>query len=81
MIVDAGGGTVDITVNEVVSVGPPPVPMGGDSGAGAAAAAAGAMGAITVREVCPPSGGPWGGTFADAGGLAALVCSVECALL
>lgn len=25
------------------------------------------MGAITVREVCPPSGGAWGGTYADAG--------------
>jgi len=42
MIVDCGGGTVDITVDEVASREP-----------------------LTLREVAPASGGPWGATYVD----------------
>lgn len=40
MVLDLGGGTMDITAHEVQR----------DS---------------TLRELCPPSGGPWGGTLVD----------------
>jgi hypothetical protein len=43
LIVDAGGGTVDCTVSELVGQNPP-----------------------RLREILPPSGGPWGGTMVDA---------------
>ncbi|CAN0396964.1 unnamed protein product, partial [Scytosiphon promiscuus] len=42
MIVDCGGGTVDITTHEVLSVDP-----------------------LRLKELCPPTGGPWGSTYVD----------------
>jgi hypothetical protein len=45
MVVDCGGGTVDITVNEVVEAATP--------------------GPLALREIAPPSGGPWGATLVD----------------
>ncbi|CAN0209375.1 unnamed protein product, partial [Scytosiphon promiscuus] len=42
MIVDCGGGTVDITTHEVLSTTP-----------------------LRLKEIRPPTGGPWGSTYVD----------------